>query len=124
MRRRVLPVRALVVAAVVLGVAITMKWLVSRVEPRLTFFPFAGETETPASFGLEYRPLSVPTGDGETLAAWWMPHANAQADVLYFHGNGGNLSLWLPVLAGIRERGLNVLAFDYRGYGRSTGRPT
>jgi uncharacterized protein len=116
--------RALVVVAIVLGVLFTMKWLVSRVEPRLTFFPFAGETETPADLGLDYRSLSVPTDDGETLAAWWMPHAEARADVLYFHGNGGNLSLWLPVVAGIHARGLNVLAFDYRGYGRSTGRPT
>jgi fermentation-respiration switch protein FrsA (DUF1100 family) len=124
MSRRVLPVRALVVAAIVVGMVFTMKWLVSRVEPRLTFFPFAGETETPASLRLDYQPLSVPTEDGETLAAWWMPHADARADVLYFHGNGGNLSLWLPVLAGVHARGLNVLAFDYRGYGRSTGRPT
>lgn len=124
MSRRVLPVRALVVAAIVVGMVFTMKWLVSRVEPRLTFFPFAGETETPASLRLDYQPLSVPTEDGETLAAWWMPHADARADVLYFHGNGGNLSLWLPVLAGVHARGLNVLAFDYRGYGRSTGRPS
>jgi uncharacterized protein len=124
MSRRVLPVRALVVVAVVVGVVFTMKWLVSRLEPRLTFFPFAGESETPASLHLDYHPLSVSTEDGEVLAAWWMPHADARADVLYFHGNGGNLSLWLPVLAGIHARGLNVLAFDYRGYGRSTGRPT
>jgi uncharacterized protein len=124
MSRRVLPVRALVVAAIVVGMVFTMKWLVSRVEPQLTFFPFAGETETPASLRLDYQPLSVPTEDGEMLAAWWMPHADARADVLYFHGNGGNLSLWLPVLAGVHARGLNVLAFDYRGYGRSTGRPT
>ena len=117
--------RALVVVvAVALALVFTMKWLISRVEPRLTFFPFAGETETPASLRLDYQPLSVSTEDGEVLAAWWMPHADARADVLYFHGNGGNLSLWLPVLAGIHARGLNVLAFDYRGYGRSTGRPT
>jgi uncharacterized protein len=124
MSRRVLPLRALVVVAVVVCVVFTMKWLVSRLEPRLTFFPFAGESETPASLHLDYHPLSVSTEDGEVLAAWWMPHADARADVLYFHGNGGNLSLWLPVLAGIHARGLNVLAFDYRGYGRSTGRPT
>ena len=117
--------RALVVVvAVALALVFTMKWLVSRVEPRLTFFPLAGETDTPTAIGLDYQALSVRSGEGETLAAWWMPQAHARADVLYFHGNGGNLSLWLPVLAGIHARGLNVLAFDYRGYGRSTGEPT
>ena len=101
-----------------------MKWLVARAEPRLTFFPSAGETETPKSMGLEYEAVSIRTADEETIAAWWMRHEAARADIVYFHGNGGNLSMWLPILAGVQASGLNVLAFDYRGYGRSTGSPT
>jgi uncharacterized protein len=116
--------RALVVIVVSTALVITMKWLVARVEPRLTFFPSAGETETPRSIGLEYEAVSIRTADEETIAAWWMPHEAARADVVYFHGNGGNLSIWLPILAGVQASGLNVLAFDYRGYGRSTGSPT
>ena len=116
--------RALVVIVVSTALVITMKWLVARVEPRLTFFPSAGETETPRTIGLEYEAVSIRTADEETIAAWWMPHDAARADVVYFHGNGGNLSMWLPILAGVQASGLNVLAFDYRGYGRSTGSPT
>jgi uncharacterized protein len=116
--------RALVALVVSTALVITMKWLVARVEPHLTFFPSLGETETPTSIGLRYQPLSIRTVDGETIAAWWMPHEAARADVVYFHGNGGNLSMWLPILAGVHASGLNVLAFDYRGYGRSTGSPT
>jgi hypothetical protein len=44
--------------------------------------------------------------------------------MLYFHGNGGNLSNWSPILAGVARHGFVVLAIDYRGYGLSTGRPT
>ena len=44
--------------------------------------------------------------------------------MVYFHGNGGNLSVWAPVLAGIAARGYSVVAVDYRGYGLSTGRPS
>jgi uncharacterized protein len=116
--------RALVAIVVSTALVITMKWLVTRVEPRLTFFPSAGETETPKSIGLEYEAVSIRTADGETIAAWWMRHEAARADIVYFHGNGGNLSIWLPILAGVQASGLNVLAFDYRGYGRSTGSPT
>src|SRR5215208_2914471 len=116
--------RALVVIVVSTLLVITMKWLVARVEPRLTFFPSAGETETPRSIGLEYEAVSIRTADEETIAAWWMPHDAARGDVVYFHGNGGNLSMWLPILAGVQASGLNVLAFDYRGYGRSTGSAT
>jgi hypothetical protein len=118
-RRRVL-IRLARLAALV----IVMKWLVAWLEPRLVFFPYPGETETPRTLGLGYRDLAIRTADGETIAAWWIPHAAARADVVYFHGNGGNLSLWLPILAGVHGRGMNVLAFDYRGYGRSTGSPT
>jgi fermentation-respiration switch protein FrsA (DUF1100 family) len=53
-----------------------------------------------------------------------MRAANALANVVYFHGNGGNLSNWAPILAGIVRHGYSVLAFDYRGYGLSSGRPT
>jgi uncharacterized protein len=116
--------RALVVIVVATALVITMRWLVARVEPRLTFFPSAGETETPRTIGLEYEAVSIRTADEETIAAWWMPHDAARGDVVYFHGNGGNLSIWLPILAGVQASGLNVLAFDYRGYGRSTGSPT
>lgn len=118
-RRRVL-VRLVRLAVLV----IVMKWLVAQLEPRLVFFPSPGETETPRTLGLAYRDLAIRTADGETIAAWWMPHEAARADVVYFHGNGGNLSLWLPILAGVHGRGMNVLAFDYRGYGRSTGAPS
>jgi fermentation-respiration switch protein FrsA (DUF1100 family) len=47
-----------------------------------------------------------------------------RANVVYFHGNGANLSNWSPILTGIVKRGYSVFAFDYRGYGLSTGRPT
>jgi alpha-beta hydrolase superfamily lysophospholipase len=53
-----------------------------------------------------------------------LPHPDPKAEVVYWHGNGGNLSLWLDVAAAVHRQGLTVLVFDYRGYGRSTGSPT
>ena len=44
--------------------------------------------------------------------------------MLFFHGNGGNLSGWLPVIAAIHAQGYAVTAFDYRGYGLGTGAPS
>jgi fermentation-respiration switch protein FrsA (DUF1100 family) len=68
--------------------------------------------------------VRIPTGDGETLHGWWLEAPSPAGQVVFFHGNGGNLSLWLDAVAGIRQRGLSVLAVDYRGYGDSTGRPS
>lgn len=118
-RRRA--VSFLVTIAVIAGaLAILVRWL----EPRLAFFPFAGETETPRDFGMPFEAVSIRTADGETLRAWRIEAPAARARILYFHGNGGNLSNWAPILAGIVRRGYSVFAIDYRGYGVSSGRPT
>jgi hypothetical protein len=78
---------------------------------------------TPRDHGLAFIPIDVQTSDGERLRAWWIPHERPLASVVFFHGNGGNLSLWSPVFAELHRHGYAVLAWDYRGYGSSTGRP-
>jgi uncharacterized protein len=107
-------------AVTLLALALFVRW----VEPRLAFFPSPGEADTPRDFGVAFEPLTIETKDGERLRAWLMPAAAPRARVVYFHGNGGNLSNWSPILAGIVTRGYSVIALDYRGYGLSTGRPT
>jgi uncharacterized protein len=104
--------------------AVLLKLLVWRMEPRMAFFPFAGIQDTPARAGVPFTDLTIPTSDGETLHGWWLGHPSPRAQVIYWHGNGGNLSLWMPVLADLRQRGFSVLAVDYRGYGASTGTPS
>src|SRR5262245_18027000 len=98
--------------------------LIRFAETSFAFFPVGGETTNATHFGVPHRQLSISTSDGEQLRAWDLAHPAPHARVLYFHGNGGNLSIWAPILAGIARQGYSVLAFDYRGYGGSTGRPT
>jgi len=113
--------RTLVIGIVV---AAGLKLLVSWFEPRAVFFPSRGEQETPARLGIPYTPLRLTTGDGTSIAAWQLEPESPKADIVYFHGNGGNLSLWLPVFATLHSFGYRVLAIDYRGYGTSEGRPS
>lgn len=109
---------ALVVTVIVLAL------LVRVVEPWFAFFPLEGETTTPRDLGVPYEALIIPTGDGERLHAWRLPADAPRARILYFHGNGGNLSVWAPILVGLPRHGYSVLAVDYRGYGLSTGKPS
>jgi hypothetical protein len=115
---------ALLSACVILAGLAALKLLVLFLEPRLAFYPMRGLGATPREVGVRYRNLRIRTADGETVVAWWLPHPRPRAEVIFWHGNGGNLSLWLDVIAGIEERGLSVLALDYRGYGESTGSPS
>ncbi|MEK7714465.1 MAG: hypothetical protein AAB387_03310, partial [candidate division NC10 bacterium] len=81
-------------------------------EPRMAFFPFPGEAETPRDFGVPFEAITIDTKDGERLRAWKMtPPAPlaARARIVYFHGNGGNLSNWSPILAGVAT----ALVFGY-----------
>lgn len=112
------------VLAVLLSVVIALvalKVLVTLAEPRLVFFPSPGEDDTPATLGIPYQALWIETADGERLAAWKLEPPQPVADVVYFHGNGGNLSVWLPVIVTLHQMNLRALAVDYRGYGLSSG---
>jgi hypothetical protein len=109
---------------VLVAVLIVLKLLVPSLERRLVFFPFAGEDASPETLGIPYRPVTLTTSDGERLVLWQLEPERPIADVVYFHGNGGNLSVWLPVLAGLHRQHIRVLAVDYRGYGLSTGAPS
>ncbi|MEV5837808.1 alpha/beta hydrolase [Nocardia sp. NPDC052112] len=90
----------------------------------LTFMPDRQVVQTPSILEMDYTELSIPTDDGETLQGWWLPAARSVGHVLFAHGNAGNIGDRVPIYSLLTQIGLDVLTFDYRGYGRSTGRPT
>ena len=114
-------IRTFVILVVIL---VLLKLAVGRLEPALVFFPLRGEDDTPASLGIRYTALKLRAADGVHIAAWQLEPPTPRADIVYFHGNGGNLSLWLPVFATFHSFGYRVLAVDYRGYGTSEGSPS
>lgn len=98
----------------------------------LVYFPSAEhDGGTPAALGLAYEDLYLETSDGVRLHGWLVPGpaaARATGDagapsVLFFHGNGGNISHRLDKLAVLHGLGTSVLLIDYRGYGKSRGSP-
>ena len=95
-------------------------------QERLIFLPGigGGMIATPADAGLAYEELWLDTDDGERLHAWWLPHPEARATLLFSHGNAGNISHRLDSLRIFHALELNVLIYDYRGYGNSSGRPS
>jgi alpha-beta hydrolase superfamily lysophospholipase len=68
--------------------------------------------------------LWFETDDGEILYGWYCRSENPVASALYCHGNTGNLSNTAHVMPYLLDAGINVLLFDYRGFGRSTGSPS
>ncbi len=79
---------------------------------------------TPEQIGLNFDEVSFTTSDGVRLHGWFLPADNAQNTLLFFHGNAGNISHRLDSLLLFHALNLEVLIFDYRGYGQSAGKPT
>ncbi len=88
------------------------------------YFPERPYDATPASVGLRYEDVRLSAGDGVALAAWWVPAETPRGAVVMAHGNGGNMSHRLDKIGLFHDLGYGVMAFDYRGYGASEGRPT
>jgi fermentation-respiration switch protein FrsA (DUF1100 family) len=96
-------------------------------QPNLLYFPNIPTREigaNPGDIGLDFEPLTLTTRDDEQLDAWFIPVNQARGVLLFCHGNAGNISHRLDSIRLFHELGLSVLIFDYRGYGRSSGRPT
>jgi hypothetical protein len=90
----------------------------------LPHLPSRDVEATPTRIGLAYQQVSLISEDGVTLDGWFVPHDNPRATLLFFHGNAGNISHRLDSLSIFNSLGLSVLIFDYRGYGRSGGKPS
>lgn len=93
---------------------------------QLLYHPTAAVTQTPASVGLIFDDVGfAATGAGAPrLKGWWIPadpaSPRSRYTALYLHDATGNLGDTVGALARLHAAGLNVLAFDYRGYGQSS----
>ena len=98
-------------------------WIYVR-QDALVYHPTAEIPLTPADAGWVFEDLTLSTSDGVNINAWFVPVENARGVVLFCHGNAGNIGHRLDSIRIFRDLGLSVLIFDYRGFGRSEGRPS
>ncbi len=81
----------------------------------------------PADYGIPPHAVEehwIETPDGETLHAWYCRAERPVASGLFCHGNKGNLTVSAHIIPHLLASGLNILFFDYRGYGKSSGSAT
>lgn len=82
---------------------------------------------TGAELGRPFEDVFFKTSDGVELNAWFFPadegSPRGKIVILNCHGNGGNISHRLGLYRALLETGAAVFSFDYRGYGKSHGRP-
>jgi len=98
--------------------------MLRSLEAGFIYFPMRDYAAVPRDFGLRAEALSLESAGGARLEGWRV-FGNGRRALLLFHGNGGNISHRLERVRDLVELlGLDVFLVDYRGYGKSTGRPS
>ena len=88
------------------------------------FHPTRKLAATPTAVGLDFEDVFFVADDAVRLHGWWIPHEKAKGTVIYFHGNAGNIGDRVDICRDLKNLGVNVFVFDYRGYGQSRGIPS
>ena len=119
-------VRAFVVVSVGIVLAVAALLLF---EDRFVFHPTHQPVAGWQPGGLGVTECTFRARDGTRLHGWWHPgegldDPDRRPVVLWFHGNAGNITHRAENLRAFAAAGLAVFLFDYRGYGRSEGRPS
>lgn len=97
--------------------------LAALLQERLLFAPTPLAAEAPLAREPDVRETWVEA-DGARLSVLELRHTRPRGVVFFLHGNAGNLQTWFTELQVYRDTGFDLVMFDYRGYGKSTGRIT
>lgn len=120
--------RYLRAAAILITAAAVLLWAFARHLRRGSmFFPdrFPAGSWDVSNLPVQPEDHVFPSTDGVRLHSWLFRAADPAAPLMLFcHGNGGNLGERAPIAAELARRGMSVLLFDWRGYGKSEGTPT
>jgi pimeloyl-ACP methyl ester carboxylesterase len=110
------------VIIIVIGLLLLNVWMHFQ-QPHMIFYPVRELYQTPADWGLDYEDVTLNTADNIQLHGWYIPQQQSEQVLLFFHGNAGNISHRRDSIELFHRLGLGVFIIDYRGYGKSTGKP-
>lgn len=112
------------------GVAVIALDIARRVFRHTQLFCPSREPEkswNPADYGIDRNHMDelwFETDDGEMLHGWYCRADKPIASGVLCHGNTGNLTTIANIIPPLLDSGINILLFDYRGFGKSTGTPS
>ncbi len=92
----------------------------------LFYHPDARTYTTRSQLASASHEVFFRSGDGTRLHGWFLESltpGDPVGTVVHFHGNAQNLTSHVRAVDWLTARGFNVFVFDYRGYGKSDGKP-
>ena len=122
--KRPLRRRILRLAVIAFSIYVSLVTLISLFQRHLIYYPSREYEGLPTDVGHEFEEVAIRAADGVKLAGWYVPCPDDKATVLFFHGNAGNISHRLHKIDLLHRLGFSVFIIDYRGFGKSEGRPS
>lgn len=95
-----------------------------NVQQKIIFRPEPLPQEYKYDFNIPFQEFNLTHKNGERINTLYFPSEEKKGLILYFHGNSKNLQHWGKYLSDITGRGYDIVAIDYRGYGKSDGKPS
>ena len=75
------------------------------------------------NIGLNYEDIVFYSVDNIKLSGWYFPQKENKSVIILSHGNWGNVSYFVDLIAPVVKKGYSVFVYDYRGFGKSKGIP-
>ena len=93
-------------------------------QEKFIYVPEKDLTVNPGNAALKYDDVELTAEDGTLLHAWYVYAENPKGVILFCHGNAGNISDRIDTIKIFHDLEMDVMIFDYRGYGKSEGSPS
>jgi len=108
----------------VIGLYFLLGFLYYLFQDRFIFVRYDLKGKYNLTIKKQHKELLLKSKDDETLHGLWIKAKKPKGLIIYFHGNTGSLKRWGKVAAQFTDYEYDVLAPDYRGFGKSTGCPS
>ena len=108
----------IIVPAVLIGLGIAIYIF----QEHMIFYPEKLSEKYKFVFEIPFEEITYETDDGNSINALLFKTENSKGVVFYHHGNAGSIASWGIKAIDFTSKGYDVLIYDYRGYGKSTGK--
>ncbi|MDP2922647.1 MAG: alpha/beta hydrolase [Candidatus Omnitrophota bacterium] len=108
---------------ILLGLGLIFTY-VKYLEYKGVYYPAKEILNYPSSAGISFKDIYITTEDNFKINGWFIPNPKAKYTLFFFHGNAGNIGDRIDKLQLLYHADLNIFIIDYRGFGKSQGRPS
>lgn len=112
----------LIVLGIVVILLVLMMYILYRKQERLIFYPETLPNDYKFDFEQPIEELNFNTRRGVSINALLFKAKNSKGLIIYCHGNAGSIASWGHRANDFLPHSWDVLVWDYRGYGKSTGK--